>query len=159
MTTARRAGLHLFAAALAVTVSMCYLGAMLLTLYGPFGDSWLFVVLALPVVFLSLGSNPHWDRRTVGALVCLGVVAGCVGLYGDGSSGFALGTYGPDAFYTYAYDWQTNTLHHGMTNPGSSPLVRTRPNRESLVVGAISLALGIYGMLPDRWLPDAENAS
>lgn len=158
MTTARRVGLHLSAGALAGTLSVCYLGAMFLSLYGPFGGIWLFVVLAIPVVCLGVGSTWHWNRPTVIAFIGLGVVAAFVGLHGDGSSGLALGrTYGPDAFYTYAYDWQTNTLHHGMTNPGDRPLINTKPNRGSLAVGATSLALGIYGMFPDRWLPSSKN--
>lgn len=159
MKPVRRWGPHLTCAALAVTASLGYLLAMAWARFGPVADGWQFVLLAIPVVGLALGSNWHWERRTVAALVVLGVVGVTLGIGGNGVFGIEpLRELGPNAYYAFNYDWQTNTLHFGMTNPGVEPLYGARPDRPMTALGVATLALGMYGWVPRRWRLDTDDA-
>jgi hypothetical protein len=119
------------------------------TLYGPVSDVWLAVLCGAAVAYVLVGPETHWRRTTVLALLVVGLGASLFGAFGSGAVGFPIGrTYGPDAYYAFAYDWQTNRLHFGMTSGGGRGATAVEPYRGAVVGGVLSLALCVYGRLP-----------
>lgn len=137
-----------------LVLAVAYVVGMFWTRYGlesvTFG--WLFVGVALPITIAVVGPSGQWDRRLVLALVALGVLAIVDGIIGSG----VVGTMGPmsrgGAPWVVEYDWGTNTLRFGRTSPSGTPPKHVQPNRRSVLIGTLALAVGLYGRLPRRWL-------
>ncbi|MFD1513999.1 hypothetical protein [Halomarina rubra] len=140
---------RLVAVLFAVCGVLAYEFALLWSRYGPVsvGSPWSLGLLAMPVVLMLTATRGRWDSRTVVALLVLGVVASAVGFLESTATVVEPALTG-ETYYALEYDWQSNTLLFGETAPGGTPVGSARPNRLSAVLGAVALALGVYGWLP-----------
>jgi hypothetical protein len=138
--------------AAALLVAAGYQVALFWVNYGPVPnhEPWLLALLALPVGLAVTAGPGAWDRRTVAALLTLGIVAAFVGVVGYGRGAADVLVTGPDAYHAFRYDWTTNTLRYGDAVPGGTPVGSVSPNRPSALLGTVALALGGYGWEPRK---------
>jgi len=139
--------------AVALLVAVGYQLALFWVNYGPVPNHELVMLafLALPVRLAVTAGPGAWDRRTVVALLGLGVAASLVGVVGYGGGAADVLVTGLDAYHAFRYDWATNTLRFGDAVPGSTPVGSVSPNRPSALLGTVALALGGYGWVPRTW--------
>ncbi|MFD1513998.1 hypothetical protein [Halomarina rubra] len=129
--------------------------------YGPVSNHefWLLGLLAVPVALMLTATRGRWDSRTVVALLVLGTVTSVVGLVGSSAVAPAGPILGPETYHAFRYDWASNTLRYGQTNPGGTPPSLVHPHRLSMLFGVVALTLGAYGWLPWRRTRDRRSAS
>lgn len=147
--------------AVALLAAAGYQLALFWVNYGPvpYHDLGMLALLALPVGLAVTAGPGAWDRRTVVALLVFGVAASFVGVVGYGGGAADVLVTGPDAYHAFRYDWATNTLRYGDAVPGRTPVGSVSPNRPSVLLGTVALALGGYGWMPRRGTRSETDAS
>ncbi|MFC5970547.1 hypothetical protein ACFPYI_04310 [Halomarina salina] len=143
-----------------VSVVAVYVVSVFWTYYGLQSAGYLALGVTLGVPLLALVSGPTgiWQRRTVFALFVFGVVALIVGVIGSGVVSALTAPVNPsEYYYGFDYDWTTNTLRFGLTRTGAVYDSTVHPNRGSVLLGALVIALGLYGRLPERWVGQIQE--